>query len=150
MRPVSIQGELHENCDPPSNEQRVLVTVPVVDQANVFVDPEPVFDVKRTVGAVAPGVDEVTDQFAVALAVPLPFEAVMRKVWLPIASAEYDLGDVHEMGAAPSSEHVVLETVPVVVHENEAFVDVVDEAGPPVNVTVGADPAGGPPVPESS
>ncbi len=126
----------------------MLVTVPVVVQANVRVVPEPVFDVNRTVGAVAVGV--VTDQVAVALALPLLLETVTRKVWLPTASPEYDLGDMHATAVPPSSEHVLFETVPLVVHEKEALVDVVDEAGPPVNETVGADPAGGLPVPESS
>jgi hypothetical protein len=149
-RPVSVQGELHENCTPPSNEQRVLVTVPVVVQANVFVDPEPVFDVNCTVGAVAAGVEETTDQLAVALALPLLLDTVTRNVWLPTASAEYDFGDVHATAAPPSSEHVVLETVPLVVQVNDALVDVVDEAGPPVNETVGAPPDGVLPVPESS
>ena len=128
----------------------MLVIVPVVVQANVRVVPQPVFDVNRTVGAVAAGVDEVTDQLAVALALPLLLETVTRNVWLPTASAEYELGDVHATAVPPSSEHVVLETVPLVVHVNEALVDVVDEAGPPVNETVGADGAGGLPVPESS
>lgn len=149
-RPVSVHGELHENCTPPSNEQRVLVTVPVVVQANVRVVPQPVFDVNRTVGAVAAGVDEVTVQVAVALALPLLLETVTRKVWLPTASPEYDLGDVHATAVPASSEHVLFETVPLVVHEKEALVDVVDEAGAPVNETVGADPAGGLPAPESS
>jgi hypothetical protein len=46
----------------------------------------------------------------------------------------------------------VLLTVPVVVHVNDALVEVVDEAGPPVSPTPGADGAGvpPPPVPESS
>jgi hypothetical protein len=57
---------------------------------------------------------------------------------------------VHAVAAAPSSEQVVLVTVPPVVHENEALVEVVDEDGAPFNVTVGADPAGVPPVPEST
>jgi hypothetical protein len=149
-RPVSVHGELQKNCTPLSNEQRVLVTVPVVVQANVRVVPEPVFEVNRTVGAVAAGVDEVTDQVAVALALPLLLETVTRNVWLPTANPEYDLGDVHATGVPPSSEHVVFETLPLVVHEKEAVVDVVDELGPPVNETVGAEPAGGLPVPESS
>jgi hypothetical protein len=80
VRPVSVHGELHENGDPPSNEQLVLVTVPVVVQANAFVDPEPVLDVNRTVGAVAAGVEEVTDQLAVALALPLLLKTVTRNV----------------------------------------------------------------------
>jgi hypothetical protein len=57
---------------------------------------------------------------------------------------------VHAVGTAPSSEQVVLVTVPPVVHVNDALVDVVDESGPPVSVTVGADPPGVPPIPESS
>jgi hypothetical protein len=141
---------VQENCAPLSTEQRVLVTVPVVAHANVRVVPEPLFAVKRTVGAVAAGVAEVTDQLAVALALPLLFETVTRKVWLPTASAEYDVGDVQATGVPPSSEHVVLETVPPVAQVNEAFVAVVDEAGPPVNDTVGAEPGGGLVVPESS
>jgi hypothetical protein len=149
-RPVSVHGELHENCEPLSSAQRVLVTVPLVVQANVFVDPEPVFDVKRTPGAVGAGVDEVTDQFAVALALPLLLETVTRNVWLPTESSEYDLGDVQATAAPPSSEHVVLVTEPPVVHVKEALVEVVDEAGPPVNETVGAEPGGGLPLPESS
>jgi hypothetical protein len=77
---VSVHGELHANCAPVSSEQRVLVTVPVVDQANVAVVPEPVRDVNRTVGAVAVGVDDVTDQFHVALELPELFETVTRNV----------------------------------------------------------------------
>jgi hypothetical protein len=149
LRPFTVQGELHENCGALSSEQRVLVTVPVVVQANVFVVPKPVCDVKRTVGAVGAGADEVTDHVAVALALPLLFETVTRKVWLPSASPEYDFGDVQATAEPPSSEHEVLVTVPVVDHVKEAFVDVVDEAGPPVSDTVGAEP-GGVPVPEST
>jgi hypothetical protein len=148
-RPLIVQGELQENCVPPSSEQRVLVTVPVVVQAKVRVVPEPFFELKRTVGAVAGGVGDVTDQLAVALALPPLFETVTRNVWLPTASPEYVFGDVHPVGVAPSSEHVVLDTVPLVVQVNEALVEVVDEAGPPVNLTVGA-LGGGFPVPESS
>jgi hypothetical protein len=148
-RLLTVQGELHENCVPPSSEQCVLVTVPVVVQVNVRVAPEPFLESKRTVGAVAGGVGDVTDQLAVALALPPLFETVTRNVWLPTASPEYDFGDVHATGVAPSSEHVVLETVPLVVQVNDALVEVVDEAGPPVNETVGA-LGGGFPVPESS
>jgi hypothetical protein len=57
------------------------------------------------------------------------------------------LGDEQAVGAAPSSEQVVLLTVPVVVQVNDAVVEVVDEAGPPVNPTLGADGAGVPPPP---
>jgi hypothetical protein len=57
---------------------------------------------------------------------------------------------VHATAVPPSSEHVVLETVPLVAHVNEALVDVVDEAGPPVNETVDPDAGGGVPAPESS
>ena len=52
------------------------------------------------------------------------------------------------MGAAPSSEQVVLETVPVVDHEKLALVDVVELEGVLVSETVGADPVD--PPPESS
>jgi hypothetical protein len=69
---------------------------------------------------------------------------------LPTASPEYDFGDVHGMGAALSSEQVVLVAVPLVVHVKDALVDVVEAAGPPVSETVGADPPGVPPLPESS
>ena len=60
------------------------------------------------------------------------------------------MGGEQAVGAAPSSEQVVLVTVPVVVHVNDALVEAVDEAGPPVSPTLGADGAGVPPFVESS
>ena len=62
------------------------------------------------------------------------------------------MGDEQAIAAAPSSEQVVLLTVPVVVHVNDALVEVVDEAGPLVRPTPGAEGGGvpPPPVPESS
>ena len=44
------------------------------------------------------------------------------------------------MGVAPSSEQVVLETVPVVDQEKLALVDVVELGGVLVSETVGAEP----------
>jgi hypothetical protein len=58
----------------------VLVTVPVVDHANVFAPPDPDVEVKRTVGGLAGGVEETIDQLAVALELPALFETVTRKV----------------------------------------------------------------------
>jgi hypothetical protein len=152
VSPVSVHGVLHANRGPVSSEHCVLVTVPVVDHVNVAFEPELDREVKRTVGAVGVGFEVVTDQFHVALELPKLFETVTRKLWLPTARPEYDFGDVHAVGVALSSEQVVLETVPPVVHEKDALVDVVDEDGAPVKDTVGAEPLGGGvlPVPESS
>jgi hypothetical protein len=147
---LTVHGELHANCGPSSSEHRVLVTVPVVVQANVRVLPVPVLETQVTVGGVAAGAEEVTDHVAVALALPPLLETVTRNVWLPTARAEYGFGDVHATGVPLSSEQVVLETVPPVVQVNDALVDVVDEAGPLVNETVGAEVGGGLTVPESS
>ena len=58
----------------------MLVTVPVVDHANVFIAPEPDVEVMRTVGAVAGGEEDTIDQLAVALELPALLETVTRKV----------------------------------------------------------------------
>jgi hypothetical protein len=135
-----------------SREQVVLDTVPPVDHPN-----EAEVDVVElggplvsiTVGAVGGGgvVDE-TVQVAVALALPAEFETLTRNVCVATASAEYDFGEAQAVAAAPSSEQVVLDTVPPVDHPNEAEVDVVELGGPLVSITVGA--VGPPPPPESS
>jgi hypothetical protein len=88
LNPVSVQGELQANCWPVSSEQRVLVTVPVVDQLNVAAEPELERDVNRTVGAVGLGEDDVIVQLAVAFELPLLFDTVTLKVWLPTARPE--------------------------------------------------------------
>ena len=48
------------------------------------------------------------------------------------------MGDPHVAARPPSSEQVVLVIVPLVVHENDAFVEVVEFGGVLVSVTVGA------------
>jgi hypothetical protein len=58
----------------------MLVTVPVVDHAKVFVAPDPDAELIRTVGAVAAGAEDTTDQPAVALELPALLETVTRKV----------------------------------------------------------------------
>jgi hypothetical protein len=75
---VSVHGELHVNRGPASSEHCVLVTVPVVDHVNVAVVPELDREVNLTVGAVGDGVEDVTDQFHVALELPELFETVTR------------------------------------------------------------------------
>ncbi len=150
--PLYDFGDVHETAAPPSSEQVVVETVPVVDQPNVAVvdvvdDAGPL--PRLTVGALGVGA-VVTVQLYDALALPAEFATVTRNECAPAASPLYDFGDVHETAAPPSSEQVVVETVPVVDQPNVAVVDVVDDAGPLVRLTVGAETPPPPPVFESS
>lgn len=61
-----------------------------------------------------------------------------RNVCWPAARPLYAIGDAQAVAAAPSSEQLTLVGEPVVVQANDAAVDVVDEAGLEVTVTVGA------------
>ena len=54
-------------------------------------------------------------------ALPAEFATVTRNVCDPWESPEYETGEAQGL-AAPSSEQVVLETVPVVVQANDAEV----------------------------
>jgi hypothetical protein len=76
--PVRVHGVLQLNRAPVSSEHCVLVTVPVVDQVKVDVEPELLRDVKRTVGAVGDGLEDVIVQFHVALELPLVLDTVTR------------------------------------------------------------------------
>ena len=125
-----------------SNEQVVLVGEPVVVHANVEYagrKNDPGTAVKRTVGPPLSGA--LTVQAYVALEAPAEFCAVTTKRCDPTASPEYERGDVHAL-ATPSSEHVTLVGEPVVVHANDAEVEVVEDAGVDVRLTVGADGPG--------
>ena len=77
----------------------------------------------------------MTDHEWLVLAKPLELETVSAKVCEPTASPEYVRGDAH--GAlTPSRLHVVVVTAVDVVHENDALVDVVEDAGTDVSFTV--------------
>src|SRR3954469_21321735 len=105
-----------------------VVEVPVVDQPNdaVVAVVAPVGpDVTATVGA-AVVAGAATDHVYVADALPAVLATVMRIVCGPAASPLYAFGERHATAVAPSSEQVVLETVPVVDHANVAAVDVVE------------------------
>jgi hypothetical protein len=124
-----------------SSEHVVLVTLPTVchDQVAEDVEYRDGPDVKYTLGAVDDGggvVDETVHEY-VALALPALFETVTRNECEPTARAEYDFGDVHAAAAALSSEQVVVDTLPVVDQPNDAVVEVVDDPGPLVRLTVG-------------
>ena len=69
---------------------------------------------------------------------PAELPTVTRNVCEPAVRPVYDLGEVHDTAAPPSSEQVVDVTVPVVDQPNVAVVAVVDVAGPLVRLTVGA------------
>ena len=76
-------GELHANDQPPSIEQRVAVTVPVVLQAKVALVEVVQLGgtlVSRTVGALPDVELLVMVQLCDALALPALFETVTRKV----------------------------------------------------------------------
>ena len=147
-RPVYDFGDVHATAAAPSSEQVVVETVPVVDQPNdALVD---VVDdagalVRPTVGAPVPAL--VTLHEYPALALPAEFDTVTRNECVPTARPVYDFGEVHATAAALSSEQVVVETVPVVDHPNDALVDVVEDDGPLDRLTVGAL---APPEPEST
>jgi hypothetical protein len=131
---------VHAADGPPSSEQVVLVTVPVVVQANVEYHAPDGTVVKLTVGG--PAATDVTVHEYGALDEPAAFETVTTNRCEPTASPEYERGDVHAL-ATPSSEHVTLVGEPVVVHANDAEVEVVEDAGVDVSVTVAADGPGG-------
>jgi hypothetical protein len=141
-------GEVHATAAALSSEQVVVETVPADDHPNdalvaVVDDPGPL--VRLTVGAPLLGL--VTLHEYAPLALPAEFETVTRNEWLPTARPVYDFGEVHATAAALSSEQVVVETVPVDDHPNDALVDVVEDDGPLVRLTVGALV---PPEPEST
>ena len=72
-----------------------------------------------------------------------------RNECVPTARPVYVFGDAHAAATALSREQVVVETVPVVDHPNDAPVDVVEDDGPLDRLTVGAlTPP--PPEPEST
>jgi hypothetical protein len=96
--------------------------------------------VTRTVGG---PLALVIVQLKLALLLPPAFETVTLKLWPPAERLLYDVGELQVTAAAPSSEQVVLVTVPVVDQAKVALVDVVELAGVPVNVTVGAPGGGG-------
>jgi len=146
-----VVGDLHETGLPPSSEQVVLVTVPVVAQANVEYNACATgSDVNRTVGAPPVTADVIVHEY-VALDDPAALEAVTTNRCEPTARAEYDRGDVHADATPPSSEHVTLVGEPDVVKLNVAAVDVVLVAGPDVMLTLGpVGDGGGGGDPESS
>ena len=130
-------GELHATRVEPSSEQVVLVTVPVVTQANFgrFACAAGT-EVSRTVGGLSEG--ELIVHAYVQFAEPAPFVAVTTKRCEPTASPEYDHGEVQATAAPPSREQVTLVGEPEVVNANVAWVDVVLAPGPDVTVTLGA------------
>ena len=74
---------------------------------------------------------------------PYAFETVTVKVWEPAAIPEKIAGDEHAIANPPSSEQVVVTTVPVAVQAKVALFDVVLVPGALVMTTVGAVPDGG-------
>src|SRR5438270_768769 len=77
-----------------------------------------------------------------ALLEPELEDTVTTNVCEPGASALYDAGDVQSAASEPSSEQVVLVGELVVVQANVALVEVVEEAGVDVSVTVGLETVG--------
>ena len=149
-RKAYVVGDLQETAVAPSREQVVLVTVPVVAQANVEYDACATgSEVNRTVGGPPVTADAIVHEY-VALDDPAALETVTTNRCEPRASPAYDRGDVHADAKPPSSEHCTLVGEPDVVKVNVAAVDVVLVAGPDVMLTLGPVGDGGGCAPESS